>query len=587
MVIKRTDVSKSDKWDVEALYASLDDWEKEFQAVEKKGWGEVIQFKGKLKENLGEALKKRFALGEVLEKLSVYGHLRYDEDLANAEHKTAYERAMSLYFDFSAAASWFEPEILQLPDSVIKKTLEDDSLKDFHFYLTSLLEVKPYTLSPQEERVLALTAESMQTAQRAFSLLNNADFKFAPAKDEKGSEQEVTHARFSMILHEHDRTLRINAFESLHGRFREYGNTIAQLLAGHVNTHICNSRSRGYETSLDAALFPKKIDTQVYRKLIETVKGNIAPLHKYIEMRKEKLGLDKLRLCDMYVPLVEDVNLRFSYEEAVDLIIESLDCLGAEYQEQLKEGLTSKRWVDRYENEGKRSGAYSSGCYGSMPYILMNYQGQINDVMTLTHEAGHSMHTFYSQKHQPYPKSHYTIFVAEVASTFQEELLFQHLRKTIDKKFQRYLINNRLDEIRATLFRQALFAEFELKIHEMAEQGIPLTQTVLSDLYGELNRTYYGPHLEIDENLKSEWMRIPHFYYNFYVYQYSTGTSAANALVKIVQKNGPEEYLQFLASGGSDYPLSQLKKAGVDMTTPDAIKSLIADFESLLSEFNQ
>ncbi|GAB5410976.1 MAG: oligoendopeptidase F [Chlamydiales bacterium] len=587
MVTKRNEVQKEDRWDVEALYSSLSDWEKEFQAVTKKGWDSVLKYKGKLETNLGAALKERFALEEVLEKLTVYGHLRYDEDLGNPEHKAAYERAMSLYFDFSAVVSWFEPELLQLSDEVIAKALEDDSLADFHFYLTSLMEVKPHTLSPKEERILALTAESMQTAQRTFSLLNNADFKFTPAKDAKGVEHELTHARYSTILHGHDRTLRISAYENLHGRFKEYGNTIAQLLAGHVNTHLCNSRARGYETALDAALFPKNIDTQVYHQLIKTVHENIAPMHKYMAMRKEKLGLEKLRLCDMYVPLVDEVDLHFSYDEAVELIVDSLSCLGSEYQKQAREGLTTKRWVDRFENEGKRSGAYSSGCYGFMPYILMNYQGQINDVMTLTHEAGHSMHTFYAQKNQPYPKSHYTIFVAEVASTFHEKLLFHHMMEKLGEKEKQYLINYRLDSIRATLFPQTMFAEFELKIHEMAESGKPLTQGGLCELFGELNQTYYGPHLEIDEYLKSEWMRIPHFYSNFYVYQYATGISAATALVERVTKEGAkEDYFRFISSGGSDYPLNQLRDAGVDMTSPKPIQTLINDFGDLLNDFS-
>ncbi|MDX8431495.1 MAG: oligoendopeptidase F [Candidatus Algichlamydia australiensis] len=586
MVIERHEVKKEDKWDVEALYASISDWESEFKAISDKGWGKILQYKGKLGENLGAALRERFSLDETIDKLVVYGHLRYDEDLTNAEHKSTYDRAMSLYFDFSANVSWFEPEILQLPDEVIESALNDNSLSDYHFFLSSLIKLKPHTLSPKEEKILALSAESMQTAKRTFSLLNNADFKFAPAKDENGEEHEITHARYSTILHSKDRTLRINAFENLQGRYREYGNTIAELLAGHVNTHICEAKARGYKSSLDAALFPKNIDTEVYRQLIKTAHENIEPLHRYMAMRKEKLGLDKLRLCDLYVPLVDEVDLHYTYDESIDMVVDSLKCLGPEYQRQLKAGLTTDRWVDRYENEGKRSGAYSSGCYGYMPYILMNYQGQINDVMTLTHEAGHSMHSFYSQKNQPYPKAQYTIFVAEVASTFHEKLLFHYLMERLGEKEKQFLINYRLDSIRATFFRQALFAEFELKIHELAEAGKPLTQELLSEIYGELNRVYYGPHLEIDEYLKAEWMRIPHFYSNFYVYQYATGISAATALVDRVTKEGAkEDYLRFISSGGSDYPLNELRDAGIDMTDEKPIKSLIADFEELLDAF--
>ena len=417
--------------------------------------------------------------------------------------------------------------------------------------------------------------------------MNNAVLQFPDSKDKEGNCHKVSHARYGTILQGHDRVLRQNAYESVQGTYRQYGNTFAQLLSGHVNTHIFKARARGYPSSLDAALYPKNIDTKVYRQLIQTVRENLEPLHRYVAMRKEILGVEKIRLCDFYVPLVENVDLKIPYDEAVELVVNSLSPLGKKYQNQVRAGLTTEGWVDRYENIGKRSGAYSSGCYGSKPYILMNYDGKIKDMMTLTHEAGHSMHSFTSHQNQPYPKSQYTIFVAEVASTFQEELLFHHLRKTMGKKAQRFLINYRLDAIRGTLYRQALFAEFELKIHEMAEQGIPLTETVLSELYGELNRTYYGPFLEIDENLKSEWMRIPHFYYNFYVYQYSTGISAAHALVKRVQDGHLDDYMQFLSSGGSDYPLNQLQKAGVDMRAPDAIRSLITDFDRLLNEFNQ
>ena len=585
--IQRADVSNHDKWRVEDLYATKALWEEEYSRISNEGWETLTQYKGNLSHSLGQALQAKFAKELQIERLITYGHLRYDENLSNGENKSANERAMGLYYSYSEAMSWFEPEILQLPDQVIQKVLQDQSLKDYHFYISSLMKMKPHTLSPGEERLLALSGEAMETAGKAFSILNNADLQFPDAKDKEGNWHKVSHARYGTILQGHDRVLRQNAYESVQGTYRQYGNTFAQLLSGHVNTHIFKARARGYPSSLDAALYPKNIDTKVYRQLIQTVRENLEPLHRYVAMRKEILGVEKIRLCDFYVPLVENVDLKIPYDEAVELVVNSLSPLGKKYQNQVRAGLTTEGWVDRYENIGKRSGAYSSGCYGSKPYILMNYDGKIKDMMTLTHEAGHSMHSFTSHQNQPYPKSQYTIFVAEVASTFQEELLFHHLRKTMGKKAQRFLINYRLDAIRGTLYRQALFAEFELKIHEMAEQGIPLTETVLSELYGELNRTYYGPFLEIDENLKSEWMRIPHFYYNFYVYQYSTGISAAHALVKRVQDGHLDDYMQFLSSGGSDYPLNQLQKAGVDMRAPDAIRSLITDFDRLLNEFNQ
>ncbi len=591
----RSEISPEDRWNVEALYPTFEEWEKGFQAVceqpTKPYWPSLANYRGKLKESTSvvrEVLNRSCALSRELEKLHTYAHLRHDEEITDDRHKSSYQRIMSLLFDFQQESAWIEPELLMLPSDLVDNYLKSPELADYRFHIEKIVRMRPHTLSADKEELLAMAGKPMQTASKAFSSLNNADIKFGKITDSAGKELELTHGLYQMYLRSPDRTLRENAFKKMQSTFKGFENTLAELISGQVQNHHFNALSRNYPTCLDAALFSKKIPVSVYRSLIETVRGGLGSLHRYIRLRKKILQLPELHLYDMYVPLVPEVDIKMSYSDAEEAIIESVAPLGAEYQKALKKGLKEELWVDRYENKNKRSGAYSSGCYDSFPYILMNFRGILRDTFTLAHEAGHSMHSYLSKANQAYHYSHYPIFVAEVASTFNEELLSQLLLKRFKKKEEKlFLINEKMEDIRATLFRQTMFAEFELKIHELVEAGTPLTPTLLKEIYFQLNVDYFGPDATIDEEIQVEWARIPHFYYNFYVYQYATGVSAALSLVEKVlsgDQTARENYLAFLSGGSSLFPIDLLKLAGVDMTTPEPVQAALRKFDSLLTE---
>ncbi len=595
MLLARKDVLEKDKWNVEALYPSLEEWEKDFKVWEgvENGvrWPNIASYKGRLGERaevLNELFNACTALDRQLSKLYTYAHLRHDEDVANDTFKHAYIKILSLCHKLREETSWIEPEILDLPQETLDKYLKADSLKDYALYLEKMIRMKPHTLSAEKEELLALAGRPLETSQKAFSAFNNADLKFPSIKDEKGDLRELSHGKFLLYLRDSDRTLRENAFKTVHKSFASYENTICELINGQLQRHVFERRARNYSSCLEAALFPHQIDLAVYKTLIQTVRSCLPSLHKYMALRKKLFGYSELHLYDMHVPLVSDVDFKIGYEEGEKLVVDSVAPLGEEYQNILRKGLLEDRWVDRYENAQKRSGAYSSGCYDSMPYILMNYQNTLSDVKTLAHEAGHSMHSYFSNKNQPYQYSSYPIFVAEVASTFNEELLSMHmLSKMEDPKKRAYLINQKIDDIRATFFRQTMFAEFELKLHEWADQDVPLTPTLLKAEYYKLNKEYFGEDVVVDQEVEMEWARIPHFYYNFYVYQYATGISAALALAEHVQKEGDKarrDYLRFLSSGCSKYPIDLLKLAGVDMTSPKAVEAAASRFDSLVKE---
>ena len=589
--MKRCDVKVEDQWNLQPLFSSLEAWKSDFAAFKETAcsWEKMLSFKGKLgsgAKSVKEFFDHYFDIAREIDRFYTYAHLRHDEDLAFEEAKVAYNDAMHFYHTFSQMAAWVEPEIFSLDDKVLQGYLKDPELELYWIHLEKIVALKPFTLSEKEEMIVALAAQPLSTPSKVFSALNNVDLKFAPAKDEKGEEKEVTHALYSLYMQSSDRMLRKNAFESLHNGFSAYENTIAESLSGVVQGHVFEAKARGYESTLHAALKPHNIDVDVYKNLIATVRENIKPLHDYVSHRKEVLGLDKVHFYDLYVPMVESCERKFSYDEAEKICIEAVAPLGKGYQDDLHKGMTAERWVDRYENEGKRTGAYSSGCYDSHPYILMNYKGILNDLMTLAHEAGHSMHSLNSHRNQPYHYSHYSIFVAEVASTFNEKLTSKYLIERAESGDEKkYLINQQLDAVRGTLFRQTMFAEFELKIHEIGEKGESLTPGMLKEIYRQLNADYYGPDFHIDDLLPAECFRIPHFYYNYYVYQYATGISAAHALVeRVLHEGGQSDYLDFLGSGSSDYPLELLKRAGVDMRSPDPIVSQIDAFSAHLSE---
>jgi oligoendopeptidase F len=592
MVKSRSEVAAIDTWDLTFLYNSFDLWQEDLSLFQKKEGNpleKIHTFQGTLhlsSENCLNCVKYILETGRRLYKLYTYAHLLHDQDVGDEKHKKAYNQVRNLAYKLSELTAWFEPELLQLPEKKLSDLLENPLLKEYKIYLERIIRLKPHTLSKEQEYLLSLAGKPLGSSSQTFSSFNNADLSFDQASDSAGNAHEVTHGSYHLHMESKDRTLRKNAFNSLHQGFKKFENTVTEMLQGQVNTHFFYARARKFKTSLEGALFSDQIDVNVYHSLIKTVKSRIKSMHKYVSLRKQILNVDKIHGYDMYVPCFREVSLRFSFEEAVELIIEAVKVLGPEYQEILRKGLTSQRWVDRYENHRKRSGAYSSGCYDSFPYILMNYQGTLSDVLTLAHEAGHSMHSFYSNKHQPYHYSGYTIFVAEVASTFNEELLFRLLMKKAKSEDEKiYLIGKRIDGIRGTLFRQTLFAEFELKIHELVESGDPLTPQLLKSIYKQLNHEYYGPDFCSDDLIEYEFLRIPHFYSNFYVYQYATGISAALALVdQVVKENNPQKYLRFLSSGCRDFSLNLLKEAGVDMNTSGPVNILIDQFDDLLNQ---
>lgn len=595
---ERTEMSKEFQWNVEALYPSWESWKEDLEKWGRESasprWPELIALREEWKkspENLKKLIEFCCEVDRHLSKLYTYAHLRHDEDVAEEVAKIAHARIVTLLYAFRQETAWIEPELLQLPEEELGKILSSPALKEYELYLEKIVRMKAHTLESKEEELLAIAGKALETASQAFSAFNNADLKFPPVTDGKGMSRELTHGKYLLYLRDKDRTLREGAFKNLHRAFHGYENTLCELLSGQIQRHLLEMRARKYGSCVEAALFPNQIDVAVYSSLIKAVRSHLPALHRYMHLRKEAMGINKLHLFDLHVPLVRQVEMGMSYEEAAKVIIESVAVLGEDYQKALKQGLEEDRWVDRYENARKRSGAYSSGCFDSMPYILMNYHGTFNDVMTLTHEAGHSMHSFLSRRNQPYQYAQYSIFVAEVASTFHEELLLRHLLGQVKTKEQKaFLINQKLDDMRATLLRQTMFAEFELKMHAWAEEGIPLTPVLLKEEYRKLNKEYFGPDVHVDEEADIEWARIPHFYYNFYVYQYATGISAAHALVDKVLNGGDEArdaYLAFLSSGSSKYPIDVLKLAGVDMTTSEPVEAAMRHFNELVTQLGE
>ncbi|NGX50480.1 MAG: Oligoendopeptidase F, plasmid [Chlamydiae bacterium] len=597
MAKKRDEIDKQDRWNVENIFPTLKAWEQGFQALikgksETKRWPELAKYQGKFNEGaetLSEFLKKMFYIERDLIKLYTYAHLRHDEDVANEPHKEMYDRISLLYYDFQNETSWVQSDILQLPDKIFERYLSDSALKEHHIFLEKISLERPYTLTADKEYLISLAGKALETPEKVFSIFNNADLKFGTVEDKKGEQRELTHGSYGLFLQAKDRTLRKNAALKLHQRYGEFENTVSELINGQVQRHIFHAKAHNYPSSLHAALTPHQIPIEVYHTLIDTVHKNLPVLHRYVSLRKKLLGVDQLHFHDLYVSLVPDFEKHYSFAEAEKMVLQAVQPLGEEYQQILKKGFEEERWVDRFENAQKRSGAYSSGCYDSSPYILMNFQGTLRDVMVLAHEAGHSMHSYYTNKAQPFHTSHYPIFVAEVASTFNEELLFRLLLERAESKKERcYLLNQKLDDIRATLFRQTQFAEFELSLHTLAEKGVPLTASSMKTAYRKLNQEYYGADLYIDPEIDVEFLRIPHFYYNFYVYQYATGISAAYALVERLMKEGEsarKEYFQFLSSGSARYPVDLLEMAGVDMRDKSPIQTLISRFDALITEF--
>jgi oligoendopeptidase F len=592
----RSQMPVEDQWNVAAIYSSWTEWKKDFDRLkgdaEMPHWPQLKSHAGKLNDpsQTADFFRSFMKLDQELSKLFTYAHLRLDEDLSSDLSKQNYGSIVSLLYDFQLEYSWVEPELLSLSQKDFERLVNSDQLKEYRFYFEKIGRQRPHVLSKELEAMLAMSGKAMETPTRAFGALNNVDMTFDPAVSSDGEKNDLTTGTYNVYLKSPDRELRKSAFINLHKAYQAHANTLCELIQGQVQNHLFAARARKFSTCQEAALFPNHVDRKVYENLLAVIHEHLPAMHDYLRLRKEVLKLDELHPYDLYVPLVEEVQQETPYDEACRVVIESVKPLGDSYQQTLKRGLTEDRWVDPFENQFKRSGGYSSGCYGTMPYILMNYHGSISDVFTLAHEAGHSMHSFLSRKNQPYIYADYPIFVAEVASTFNEQLLLKSLKDSaVSKKDLAYLINYEIEAIRTTIFRQALFAEFELKIHTLTEQGETLTPALLKEIYLDLNRQYYGPDLVLDGGIEYEWTRIPHFYYNFYVYQYSTGLSAALALFEKVNQSEKDRdrYLQFLSSGGSRYPLDLLKVAGVDLREKAPIESAMKKFELRLKELKK
>lgn len=591
MTLLRSEVEEKYLWDLTPMYSSWDAWKKEIKIPDISQIEKLKNSLNENKESVKKVLDTSFALARAIDKLYTYAHLQHDSDGDDEEGKKALQEALQLATKFQSASSWIEPEILKIKEEVLRAWLQEKDLADYKVYLHKLLEQKQHVLSQQEERLLADVSMPLDAASRAFRSYNDIDLKFPPAIDKDGKEQTLTHGTFSLMLKSMDRALRKSAFENVHATYKKSENLFAELLSGEIQAHFFYAKARKYANCLQAALAPHQIDTSVVVNLIKTVRSKIGALHKYVALRKKVAGLEQMHLFDMHFPLVGGVDTKISIEEAKQIAIDSTKPLGEAYQSVLEKGINQERWLDCYETKSKRSGAYSSGCYDSHPYILLNFKGTSRDLSTLCHEIGHSMHSHYSRTHQQYPTSRYSIFVAEVASTLNEQLLFNYMMEHAKTSTEKaYLLQVQIEDLRATLFRQVMFAEFELKIHEMIEQGAPVTASILSDLFLQLNKDYFGPDVVIDDLIAIEWARIPHFYYNFYVYQYATGISAAIAFAKPILANdeaAKDRYLDFLKAGSSDFPIEILKKAGVDMSQPEPISAAIDHFEHLLELFNE
>lgn len=587
----RNEISPEDTWRLEDIFPSDEDWYKEYNEVHKliPNAGKYQGRLGESAETLYEALQFQDHILSRLGKLYTYAHMRYDQDTTNSFYQSMDDKIKNLYSEAASVLAYIVPELLAEDEAKIAGFLEEKT--ELQLYKHSLEEInlqRPHVLSAEQESLLAQASEVLGASSNTFGMLNNADLEFPSIKDENGEDVEITHGRFIRFLESDEQRVRHDAFKAVYETYGKFRNTFASTLSGNIKKDNFNAKIRNYESARHAALAANNIPESVYENLVNTINDNLHLLHRYVKLRKKVLGVEELHMYDLYTPLVKEVKMEIPYKEAKDLILKGLKPLGGDYLNILKEGFEN-RWVDVHENKGKRSGAYSSGTYGTNPYILMNWQDNVNNLFTLAHEFGHSVHSYYTRKYQPYPYGNYSIFVAEVASTCNEALLNDYLLKTIDDDKKRlYLLNHYLEGFRGTVFRQTMFAEFEHLIHKKAQNNEALTADSLTKEYYELNKKYFGEEdIVIDEEIGLEWSRIPHFYYNYYVYQYATGFSAATALSKqILQEGQPavDRYIEFLKSGSSDYPIEVLKKAGVDMTSSKPIEDACKVFEEKLNE---
>lgn len=589
----RDEIPNEFKWKLEDMYSSTDDWEQDYKWV-KDNLPSLEGYKGKLgdsAESLFLGLDTYTKLMEKVEKLFVFARMQKDQDNTNTKSQGLVDRAQGLLVEYGSATSYLVPEILSIPEEKLKDYTEIyEGLKPYKHFLEDIMRKKEHVLSEQEERILAMAGEIASAPDHIFGMLNDADMRFPYITDENGNQVELTHGRYIQFMESRNREVRKQAFKALYETYGKQKNTIASTLSYSIKKDIFFSKVRNYPSTLESALYDDNVPVSVYDNLIKAVEGNMKAMHKYVSIRKKALNLDELHMYDLYVPIVQDVEMKIPYSQAKEMVADGLKPLGEEYHNILHEGYNGG-WIDVLENQGKTSGAYSWGCYDTHPYVLLNYQENIDNVFTLAHEMGHAIHSYLSNKNQPYILAGYRIFVAEVASTLNEILLTNHLLETLEDDGQKaYVLNHYLEQFRGTVYRQTMFAEFERIVHGMAERGEPLTVESLSKVYYDLNVKYYGPEMVVDDDISLEWARIPHFYRSFYVYKYATGFSAAAALAQRILDEGKpavDRYINFLSSGGSDYPIELLKNAGVDMTSPDPVNQALRNFSTLVDKMEE
>ena len=590
--MERSTIENKFKWTIDEMYPNEESIEKDIQKV-KELIEEVKKYKGILadsEENLFKALNISEETSRILQNLYVYTHMKSHEDTRINKNQGNATKTDMLSTELSMATSYMVPEIIAMDNEKLENYLKTERLSHYKKYVDDILRLKPHTLNEREEELLAAVADLSGVPENVYDMLSFADLQFPEIEDENGEKVRVTHSNFSLFLKSKDARVRKDAFEAMYGIYGQYKNTFASTLYGGIKSEIFYAKTRKYESALQGSLFQDNVSVDVYNNLIDAVHENLDTLNDYIDLKKKFLGLDKINMYDLYVPLTENFDMEISYEKAQKIILEALKPLGEEYLENVKKAF-AEGWIDVYGNEGKQGGAYSWGSYDSKSYILMSYKDDLNSLFTLIHEMGHSMHSFYSKNNQPYLYSGYKIFVAEVASTLNELLLINYLLKNAESKEERvYLLNYYLEQFRTTVYRQTMFAEFEKICHGKVEEGEPLTAEDFNNIYYDLNKKYYGESCDVNEEIALEWARIPHFYSNFYVYKYATGFSAASALSKQILEEGESavsRYKEFLKSGGSEFPLDQLRKAGIDMEKKESVDEALHVFKDLVKQLEK
>ncbi len=587
--MKRIEVKNQYKWKVEDIFSTDEQWEKEFAELEKQI--DFSRFAGKLgdSDTLLKFFKADDEFGKRFDRLAVYASMKHHEDTAVTKYAAYDARIYSMYTKYATEQAFFSPEMAKQSDEYLLSLVNDKRFCDYDYVLKGIIKHKPHTVSEQEEKLVSMAGEVFHNFRETFSMIDNLEVPL-PEMEFEGQNVKLLHGLYGIILRSTDRNKRKEAYDKYYGAYNSLINTITTAYVGNVKADIFYSKVYKYGSCLEKALFSEDVDRSVYDNLLKTVDKNLSVLHRYVSDRKKLLGYDKLYFYDMYTSLVEGAELKMNYDEAYDYIIKGLEPLGKEYQALLKKGY-DERWIDVEETEGKRSGAYSTYAYGVHPYVLLNYQPELDNIFTVAHEMGHSLHSYFSSENQPYAKHNYRIFVAEVASTVNEVLLLKYmLKNNTDAKFKKYILNYYLDMIRATLFRQTMFAEFEYAAHDVAERGEPLTKEGLCSIYADIGKKYYGKDIEHDYNISCEWARIPHFYNAFYVYKYATGIISAINIANRILTEGDravKDYLKFLSGGSSTDPVSLLKLAGVDLSTDKPFDFAMKEFENTLKEFER